>query len=120
MVGGGGIQAFGELERASARLYRRSSRPGTPVRCGVQTVGQCLDLLEQPWDEAHLDHDLGGQVLVDHERDDCGMAIVRWLCEEPRPHLRDTRFVNHTHNPNAGCMIVLHLQVMGFQVYDEG
>ncbi len=89
---------------------------GHPGAVCVQTVGQCLDLLEQPWDEVHLDHDLGGEVLVDHERPDCGMAVVRWLCEEPRPHLRDTRFVIHTRNPNAACIMVLHLQVMGFQV----
>ncbi len=82
----------------------------------VQTVEQCLELLEKPWDEVHLDHDLGGEVLVDHERDDCGLAVVRWLCEEPRSHLRDTRFVIHTHNPNAACMMVLHPQVMGFNV----
>ncbi len=82
----------------------------------VQTVEQCLELLKKPRDEVHLDHDLGGEVLVDHERDDCGLAVIRWLCEEPRPHLRDTRFIIHTHNPNAACMMALHLQVMGFQV----
>ena len=82
----------------------------------VQTVEQCIDLLQQPWDEVYLDHDLGGEVLVDHERPDSGMAVVRWLCEEPRPHLQETRFIIHTHNPNAACMVVLHLQVMGFNV----
>ena len=41
----------------------------------VQTAEQCLELLKQPWDEVHLDHDLGGEVLVDHERDDCGLAV---------------------------------------------
>ncbi len=81
-----------------------------PGAVWVQTVEQCLELLEQPWEEVHLDHDLGGEVLVDHERADCGMEVVRWLCEEFRPHLRDTRFIVHTHNPNAACM------VMGFQV----
>ncbi len=101
---------------------RRPERAATflaahPGAVWVQTVEQCLELLEQPWHEVHLDHDLSGEVLVDHERDDCGMAVVRWLCEEPRPHLRDTRFVIHTHNPNAACMMVLHLQVMGFQVH---
>ena len=74
-----------------------------PGAVWVQTAVQCLELLEKPWDEVHLDHDLGGEVLVDHERADCGMAVVRWLCEEPRPHLRDTRFIIHTHNPNAAC-----------------
>ncbi len=87
-----------------------------PGALWVQTVEQCLERLQQPWDEVHLDHDLGGEVLVDHERPDCGMAVVRWLCDEPRPHLRDTCFIIHTHNPNAACMMVLHLQVMGFQV----
>ncbi len=87
-----------------------------PSAICVQTVEQCLDVLQQPWDEVHLDHDLGGEVLVDHERTDCGMAVVHWICEEPRPHLRETRFIIHTHNPNAACMMVLHLQVMGFQV----
>ena len=87
-----------------------------PDAVWVQTVEQCLELLEHPWDEVHLDHDLGGEVMVDHERADCGMAVVRWLCEEPRPHLRNTRFIVHTHNANAACMMVLHLQVMGYQV----
>jgi hypothetical protein len=41
---------------------------------------------------------LGGEVLVDHERDDCGMAVVRWLCEEPHPHLPERRFVIYTLN----------------------
>jgi len=87
---------------------------GHPRAICVQTVEQCIDLLQQPWDEVELDHDLGGEVLVDHERADCGMVAVRWLCEEPRPLLRDTRFIIHTHNPNAACIMVLHLQVMGF------
>ena len=39
---------------------------GHPVAVWVQTVDQCIELLEQPWDEVHLDHDLGGEVLVDH------------------------------------------------------
>jgi len=89
---------------------------GHPGAVWVQTAVQCLELLEKPWDEVHLDHDLGGEVLVDHERADCGMAVVRWLCEEPRPHLQGTRFIVHTHNPNAAYMMVLHLQVMGFNV----
>ncbi len=87
-----------------------------PAAMWVQTVERCIGLLQQSWDEVHLDHDLGGEVLVDHERPDCGMAVVRWICEETRPHLRDTRFVIHTHNPNAACKMVLHLQVMGLQV----
>ena len=86
-----------------------------PEAVWVTTVEDCLEQLEEPWDEVHLDHDLGGETFVDHERQDCGMAVVRWLCEEPRPHLQTARFVIHTHNPNAGCVMSLHLQVKGYR-----
>jgi hypothetical protein len=96
--------------RATAFLTER------PHAVWVQTAEQCLAHLTEPWDEVHLDHDLGGEVFVDHERDDCGMAVVRWLCAQPQPHLQATQFFIHTHNPNAACVMTLHLQVMGFDV----
>lgn len=91
-------------------------RAECPDAVWVQTAEQCLACLAEPWDEVHLDHDLGGEMLVAHGREDCGMAVIRWLCERPRPHLRPTRFIVHTHNPNAACVMLLHLQVMGFDV----
>ncbi len=97
-------------ERASAFLAEH------PEGVWVQTAQGCVALLGGSWDEVHLDHDLGGQRYVDHERDDCGMAVVRWLCLQARPHLQATRFFVHTHNPNAACMMALHLQVAGFEV----
>ena len=63
-----------------------------PDAVWVETVADCIRALREPWDEVHLDHDLGGEHFVDHDRDDCGMAVVRWLCEEPRPHLRSSLF----------------------------
>ena len=47
----------------------------------VQTVAECLNCLEEPWDEIHLDHDLGGERRVEFEREDCGMAVIRWIVE---------------------------------------
>ncbi len=99
-----------DSERAAAFLA------AYPDAAWVQTAEQCLARLGEAWDEVHLDHDLGGERLVDHERDDCGMEVVRWLCLEPRPHLRAARFFVHTHNPNAACIMALRLQVAGFQV----
>ncbi len=87
-----------------------------PDAAWVQTADECLGRLEEPWDEVHLDHDLGGERLVDHERDDCGMEVVRWVCLRPRPHLQVARFFVHSHNPNAACMMALRLQVAGFRV----
>ena len=82
----------------------------------MRTAENCIAHLAEPWDEVHLDHDLGGDVFVDFERDDCGMAVVRWLCAQPRAHLAKTRFFVHTHNLNAACLMVLHLEVMGYEV----
>jgi hypothetical protein len=82
----------------------------------VRTAEECLARLVEDWDEVHLDHDLGGETFVDHERDDCGMAVVRWLCEERRGHLQAARFVIHSHNPNAACIMAFQLQVTGYRV----
>jgi hypothetical protein len=89
---------------------------GNPTAVWVQTVAECLAKLEGPWDEVHLDHDLGGEHFVDISRDDCGMEVVRWLCLTPRPHLRRTRFVIHSHNPNAATMMGMQMLVSGYAV----
>jgi hypothetical protein len=87
-----------------------------PRMVWVQTVEDCLGQLAEPWDVVHLDHDLGGETFVDGDRDDCGMAVVRWLSGEPRPHLKETDFVIHSHNENAACVMALHLEEVGYRV----
>jgi hypothetical protein len=87
-----------------------------PDAVWVETAADCIQALGEPWDEVHLDHDLGGEVFVDHDRDDCGMAVVRWLCEEPRPHLQSSLFVIHTHNPDAALAMIFQLESMGYRV----
>jgi hypothetical protein len=87
-----------------------------PEAVWVQTAEECIAQLEDDWDEVHLDHDLGGERFVDLSRDDCGMAVVRWLCLEPHPHLKRTRFLIHSHNPMAASMMVMQIHVAGFRV----
>jgi hypothetical protein len=87
-----------------------------PSAIWVQTVVDCLSRLEEGWDEVHLDHDLGGERYVDHGREDCGMEVVRWLCLEPRPHLRATRFYIHSHNGGAAAIMVSQMELAGFRV----
>ena len=87
-----------------------------PGAVWVRTAEECIARLSKPWDEVHLDHDLEGEIFVDHERDDCGMAVVRWLSAQARPDLKKTRFFVHTHNVNAACLIELHLEMMGYEV----
>jgi hypothetical protein len=71
--------------------------------------------LIETWEEVHLDHDLEGQILVDMNREDSGMEVIRWLCKEPRPHLSQTRFFVHTHNFVAGLLMVLQMHESGYK-----
>ena len=66
--------------------------------------------------EAHLDHDLGGETYVNSERDDCGMAVVRWLeslSKEERKMFEGTLFICHDHNLLAGFNMVSRLKKIG-------
>lgn len=87
-----------------------------PEAVWVETVAACLERLAEPWDEVHLDHDLGGEHFVAVDRDDCGMAVVRWLCLEARPHLSQTRFYVHSHNLAAASLMTLQMLGAGYQV----
>lgn len=85
-----------------------------PHAVWVETAAECIARLAEPWDEVHLDHDLGGEVYVDMERDDCGMEVVRWLCAEPRPHLARVRFQIHSHNQAAAFVMGWELTSCGY------
>jgi hypothetical protein len=84
-----------------------------PDAIWVTTVEECVARLGSPWDEVYLDHDLGGEHFVEVARADCGMAVVRWLAFEPRPHLRRTRFFVHSHNGVAAYVMLLQLKGLG-------
>lgn len=86
-----------------------------PQATWVTTVAECLARLDQPWDEVHLDHDLGGKTFVDSQDQDCGMEVIRWLCKEPRAHLKDSRFFVHTHHAAAGLLMVLQMRGYGYK-----
>jgi len=85
-----------------------------PEAVWVETVAECIDHLAENWDEVHLDHDLGGKTFVDIHEIDCGMEVIRWMCKEPRAHLRDARFFVHTHNSIAGLLMVLQMRASGY------
>ena len=86
-----------------------------PQAVWVQTVPDCVGQLVETWDEVHLDHDLGGKTFVDVNETDCGMEVIRWLCKEPRDHLREARFFIHTHNSIAGLLMVLQMRTRGYR-----
>lgn len=81
----------------------------------VQTAADCIEQLARPWDQVHLDHDLGGEHYVDSSRPDCGMEVVRWLCTELREWLRETSFIIHSHNAEAGECMTRSLTETGYR-----
>ncbi len=87
---------------------------GHPQAVWVQTVEECLAQMAAAWEEIHLDHDLGGKQYVDFNEPDCGMEVIRWLCKEPRDHLKQTHFLVHTHNSVAGLFMVLQMRMSGY------
>jgi hypothetical protein len=87
-----------------------------PQAVWVQTAAECIARLEEPWDEVHLDHDLGGEQFVDAERDDCGMAVVRWIVVGPKTHLKQTQFFIHSHNMQAATVMGFQMSMSGYKV----
>ncbi len=96
------------------RVAPRSSLPSTVRQSGSKPFPIASNDCARTWDEVHLDHDLGGRQGVAVDDVDCGMEVIRWLCKEPREHLRPTRFFVHTHNLVAGLLMVLQMRSSGF------
>jgi ActR/RegA family two-component response regulator len=50
------------------------------------TAKQAISMLQKKeYDVICLDHDLGGDVMVNSDREDCGMEVVRWMVEAKPP-----------------------------------
>jgi len=87
-----------------------------PDAVWVKTAEDCIEkLAAQGWSQVFLDHDLGGEVYVDTNREDCGMEVIRWLVENKPERLNKTTFIIHTMNP-VGEVMVKMLHKIGFRV----
>ena len=63
------------------------------------------------WDYVFLDHDLGGEQLVNSNRKDCGMEVVRWIIQS-RPHIK--KIIVHSWNNIAAEEMVAKLKDAGY------
>lgn len=79
----------------------------------VSTSQECIDELSQKWDTVFLDHDLGGEVYVDTNREDCGMEVVRYIVKN-KPEI--FQIIVHSLNQIAAKEMVLRLQDAGYRV----
>lgn len=69
----------------------------------VETAKDCISELEsiphakEKFDVIFLDHDLGGEVYVDTNREDTGSEVARWINENPEK-IYDAFVITHTFN----------------------
>ena len=61
-----------------------------------------------------LDHDLGGEVYVDSDIENCGMEVVRWF-EEVRPDFKGMIII-HSWNAPAAYDMEARLSRAGYTV----
>lgn len=95
---------------------RKKFRREYPMATLTETAEGMIELLkglEEPADIVFLDHDLGGEVYVDPDREDCGMEVVRWV-EKNRPPV--AKFVVHTHNDKVNSEMAGRLRAAGYHV----
>ncbi|GAH43886.1 unnamed protein product [marine sediment metagenome] len=79
-------------------LFRKNLAPlSIEIRDDVKELKTLL--LNKKWDVLFLDHDLGGEVFVDSNREDTGSEVARWLNENPE-RLPNMIFI-HTMNPDG-------------------
>lgn len=84
----------------------------------ARTAGEAIAILSGgiEWDVVSLDHDLGGAVFVDSNREDCGMEVVRWIVAN-KPSVKE--FIVHSWNTPAAYEMARKLSDAGYTVILE-
>jgi hypothetical protein len=103
------------LDDDHQRWYKFQSKIPQAVR--AETAEQCIKLIKDSIniDWLFLDHDLGGEAYVNSSREDCGMEVVRYLCEQPRTKSIN-KIVVHSHNVLAAEEMFNKLLDAGYSV----
>ena len=99
------------LDDSEAR--QKSFRSEVPSATIVATAEETIEALSEPWDLVFLDHDLGDEVFVDSDREDCGMEVVRWIVEH-KPSI--SKIFCHSLNRDARIRMGMALDAAGYDV----
>jgi ActR/RegA family two-component response regulator len=80
---------------------KRTFRSNFPSAKIVSTASETIhQLMTDEYNVVFLDHDLGGEVYVDSDREDTGMEVVRWIADN-RPNIEKV-FI-HSCNKDAAA-----------------
>ena len=94
--------------------FKKKTSPGWDITI-TKTAKETIDVLKNnnSWNYVFLDHDLGGQVFVDSDREDCGMEVVRWITRN-RPEIE--LIIVHSWNEPASKRMISDLEMAGYNV----
>lgn len=82
----------------------------------VATSAECINKLTNAvWDIVFLDHDLGGEIFVDSNREDTGMEVARWLSVNKK---EIGQIIVHSHNPAGAANMSSLLKASGYNTLE--
>jgi hypothetical protein len=81
----------------------------------AENVDEAKEVLsrDEHWEIAFLDHDLGGEVMVDTSKYNTGTTLVRWMIANK---VKVDTVVVHTLNETAAKGMVIDLRGAGYHV----
>jgi len=102
-----------DLERVSEFLQKLQHH-GFEIDV-VENAPDCIKkIFSAKYDFISLDHDLGGEIFVDSNRQDTGMEVVRKIVEQ-KPD--QGKFIVHSFNPTAAAGMFIALKSSNYDVY---
>jgi hypothetical protein len=113
------ILFFDDNPNRAAIVYQRWSDEKRNKTVWTQTAAEAISVFKDyvgELEEAHLDHDLGGESFVNSQREDCGMEVVRFIekmSTEDLQKLKSCYIIVHSWNLPAGRVMALRLQRVG-------
>ncbi len=104
----------------AALAYKRWPKEKRESTIWCQTAEEAISTLKDyEIEEAHLDHDLGGQHYVNSRREDCGREVIRWIehrSADELEKLRNCQFVIHSWNSPAAIEMCKRLMKLELKV----
>jgi CheY-like chemotaxis protein len=92
----------------------KTARSCYPAGIYTETAKECIEKFQEKedWDIVMLDHDLGGEIYVDSGREDCGMEVVRQICQNKK---KVNIIIVHTLNHPAAEEMIRKLIDAGYK-----
>lgn len=97
-----------EDDPARIHLFREASIGWAVVHIAT-SVEEAKKLWTPPYDLVCLDHDLGGEQMVDSTQENTGYQFALWLAERPIED-RDETIVVHSYNPEGAKRMLVALR----------